>query len=214
MSKRTIAFLMAALLCSASTPALAYRRTYVGPRGGSVTRAAGPYRSGTAVRGPYGGGAVHTQGPYRSGTAVRGPYGGTAVHAQGPYRAGTAVRGPYGGAAVYGRGPYGARGVYSRPAYTWRGVRYARPVWNVGRVDVYRRGFYGYPGYRSYGMYYGLVPGLAAVSGLAFLSAGLLAASYIDSGRTVYVYVVNQGGQNVEYRVDEAGRILSQRVIY
>jgi hypothetical protein len=103
--------------------------------------------------------------------------------------------------------------VYSRPSYAWGGVHYYRPGWNAARVNVFTRGFYGYPGYRSYGLYYGLVPSLAAYSGLAFLSTGLLAASYLDQQTTVYVYVVNEGGQDIEYRVDQYGNILSRQPI-
>jgi hypothetical protein len=58
-----------------------------------------------------------------------------------------------------------------------------------------------------------LTPGLAAVSGLAFLSAGLLIGSYAQQDRTIYVYVVNEGGLNVEYRVDQFGNVISRRVV-
>jgi len=77
---------------------------------------------------------------------------------------------------------------------------------------AFGRGFAGYPGWRSYHSY-GLTPGLAAFGSLAFLSAGLLIGSYPYYSNTVYVYVVNEGGQNVEYRVDSAGNILSARVL-
>jgi hypothetical protein len=184
-----------ALLLGAATPSLA--------------RPVGGYRAS----GPRGGTVTHAQGAYRSGTVVRGPNGGTAAHYSGPYRAGTAVRGPNGYGAVHGRGPYGARTAVSRPSYAWRGVHYYRPGWNAARVNGYGRAFYRYPGYRSYGLYYGLVPSLAAYSSLAFLSAGLLTASYVEQETTVYVYVVNEGGQDVEYRVDQNGNILSRTPI-
>jgi hypothetical protein len=58
-----------------------------------------------------------------------------------------------------------------------------------------------------------LAPGLVAYTGLAFLSAGLLIGSYAEHSRTVYVYVVNEGGQNVEYRVNSAGNVISKRVV-
>jgi hypothetical protein len=58
-----------------------------------------------------------------------------------------------------------------------------------------------------------LAPGLAAFSSLAFLSAGLLIGSYAQQSRTVYIYVVNEGGRNVEYRVDSAGNVISTRVV-
>ena len=51
-----------------------------------------------------------------------------------------------------------------------------------------------------------MAPGLAAYTGLAFLSAGLLIGSYADQSRTVYVYVVNEGGQNVEYPRRQCGQ--------
>jgi len=110
------------------------------------------------------------------------------------------VRGPYGGAA------------YSRNSYAWGGRHYYRPAWNANRINVYGRPFVGYPGWRAYGTY-GLTPGLAAYTGLAFLSAGLLIGSYAQQSNTVYVYVVNEGGQNVEYRVDSAGNVISKRVV-
>jgi hypothetical protein len=58
-----------------------------------------------------------------------------------------------------------------------------------------------------------LAPGLVAYSSLAFLSAGLLIGSYAQQSHTVYVYVVNEGGQNVEYRVNGAGNVISKRVV-
>jgi hypothetical protein len=58
-----------------------------------------------------------------------------------------------------------------------------------------------------------LTPGLAAFSSLAFLSAGLLIGSYAQHDQTIYVYVVNEGGQNVEYRVDSAGNVISRRLV-
>jgi hypothetical protein len=79
-------------------------------------------------------------------------------------------------------------------------------------MHAYGRGFAGYPGWRPYGTY-GLTPGLAAFGSLAFLSAGLLIGSYAYQDNTVYVYVVNEGGQNIEYRVDSYGNILSRRVV-
>ena len=159
------------------------------------------------VNGPRGGSVTHAQGAYRGGTVVHGPNGGRAV----------STHGAYGGHAVYGRGPNGGRGYvgrpgYARPNYHWHGRYYARPGWAPGRVTTFNRGFYRYPGYRAYGTY-GLVAPLAPFAGLAFLSAGLLTASYLANNRTVYVYVVQEDGQNVEYRVDDTGQILSQQVV-
>jgi hypothetical protein len=214
MKRISTVILVATFLGPMSTPAFAQRvGRAVGPRGGTATHYQGAVRSGTRVQGPYGGSATHVSGPYRSGTAVRGPYGGGAAHVSGPYRSGTAVQGRYGGTVVHGRGPYGSRTAYARPSYAWRGVNYVRPGWNAARVGVYGRAFVGYPGFRTYGLYYGLVPPLAAYTGLAFLSAGILTASYLENQRTVYVYVVNEGGQDWEYRVDEEGNILSKRPI-
>jgi hypothetical protein len=102
--------------------------------------------------------------------------------------------------------------MYARNSYYAGGRSYYRPTWNAGQVNVYSRGFYGYPGWHSYG-YYGLAPGLAAFGGLAFLSAGLLIGSYAQEQKTVYVYVVQEGGQNVEYRVDENGKVLSKKTV-
>jgi hypothetical protein len=163
-----------------------------GPQGRTATGARGNY-GGAAVRGPQGGAAA--RGPYGN-AAARGPYGGTA--ARGPY--GTAARGPYGGTA------------YARNSYAYGGRNYYRPGWNASHINVYSRGFYGYPGWHSYGTY-GLAPGLVAFSSLAFLSAGLLIGSYSQQQQTVYVYVVQEGGQNVEYRVDSDGKVLSKKVV-
>jgi len=175
--------------------------TATGPRGGTAGRAYGPRGSVSGARGPHGGGAAHATGRYgRSAGAVRGPYGGTAARATGPYGSRAVARGPYGGAA------------YSRSSYAWGGHNYYRPGWNVNRINLYGRPFVGYPGWRPYGTY-GLAPGLVAYTGLAFLSAGLLIGSYAEQSRTVYVYVVNKGGQNVEYRVNSAGHVISERVV-
>ena len=114
-----------------------------------------------------------------------------------------------GGGSAYVRGGGAA---YARNSYTWGGRHYTRPAWNSNYAYRYGRGFYGYPGWRSYGTY-GLTPGLAAFGSLAFLSAGLLIGSYAYQGDTVYVYIVNEGGQNVEYRVDSAGNIISRRIV-
>jgi hypothetical protein len=157
-------------------------------------------RYGGTVRGPRGGAAQTVTGP--RGTATRGvtPSGRTYQHARGPTGSATAVQGPQGRA-------------YASTRYTYGGHNYYRPTWSANQVNVYSRGFVGYPGYRSYGTYYGLTPGLAAFSSLAFLSAGMLVASYAHQDRTVYVYVVNEGGRNVEYRVDSAGNVISQRPV-
>jgi hypothetical protein len=58
-----------------------------------------------------------------------------------------------------------------------------------------------------------LAPGLVAASSLAFLSAGLLIGTYAEEQRTVYVYVVEEDGEQMEYQVDEQGNILSKRPV-
>jgi hypothetical protein len=180
----------------ASSPAMAQRGGFRGggPRGGSVGHVSGPYRSGTVVHGPYGGSAAHVQGPYRSGTAVSGPHGGGAAHVQGPYGGAAAVRGPHGGVVA-------------------GGVHYGRPGWDAGHFHGYQRRYYGYPGWRTYGMTYGLAPALAGISALGFLSSGLLVGSYADASETIYVYVVEEDGQQVEYRVTGSGTVLSRTVV-
>ena len=181
----------------------------------TVARPAQAYRGG-AARGPRGGSVAHVGGPYRGATVAHGAYGGTAVHAHGPYGGGTAVRGPYGGGAAsvhghggyYGGGPgrYGYRGGYY-------GAHAIRPGWGGTRYYGYQRGFLGYPGWHSYGMRYGLIGPLAAFSSLAFLSSGLLVGSYASGPQTVYVYVVQENGEDVEYRVDSNGQVLSRTVV-
>jgi hypothetical protein len=70
----------------------------------------------------------------------------------------------------------------------------------------------GYPGWHRYGTY-GLAAPLAAFTGLAFLSAGLLIGTYARENRTVYVYVVNDNGVQTEYQVDSDGKVLSKRPV-
>jgi hypothetical protein len=107
------------------------------------------------------------------------------------------VRGPHGGYAT-GR-HYG-------------GHYYHRPVWGTAAVGAFARPYAAYPGWRFYGTY-GLAPGLTAISGLAFLSAGLLVGTYSAEQHTVYVYVVEEDGVQIEYRVDEYGNVLSKRPV-
>jgi hypothetical protein len=112
------------------------------------------------------------------------------------------VRGPYGGAAAVG----------PRGGYAYRGHAYRRPAIAAGGVGFYGRRFVGYPGWRAYGTW-GLVAGLAAFSSLAFLSNGYLVGSYPEAQRTLYVYVVEEDGQNVQYVVDSQGSIISREVL-
>ena len=223
MRSRCLGYIVAASLVLAQTaPGFAQRRGATGPRGGSVHHSGGPRRGATTVTGPRGGTAGRAYGPRGSVSGARGPYGGGAAHATGRYgRSAGAVRGPYGGTAARATGPYGSRAVargpyggaaYSRSSYVWGGRQYYRPAWNANRINVYGRPFVGYPGWRGYGTY-GLAPGLVAFTGLAFLSAGLLIGSYAEQSKTVYVYVVNEGGRDVEYRVDSDGNVISRRVV-
>jgi hypothetical protein len=62
-------------------------------------------------------------------------------------------------------------------------------------------------------MHYGLIGPLAAFSSLAFLSAGLLVGSYPTGSETVYVYIVEEDGQNVQYQVDSAGNVISRTIV-
>jgi hypothetical protein len=102
-----------------------------------------------------------------------------------------------------------------------RGHVQQRPEHHVGRVAVhgerdvvgYRRPFAGRPGFRSYGVYYGLVPGLQLYPSLGFLADGLLVGSYPDDGGTDYVYLVQEDGVNRRYVVTNQGRIRSAQVI-
>jgi hypothetical protein len=200
--RRALIYLMTgSLFAQIASPALAQRRGATGPRGGQVQRAGGARRGATTYHGPRGGTAARAYGPRGSVGGVRGPHGGTAGRAYGAHGSVSGVRGPYGGGAAH-----------VRQSYNWGGRHYYRPAWNTHQIYTFGRGFAGYPGWRPYHSY-GLAPGLAAFGGLAFLSAGLLIGSYAHYGNTVYVYVVNEGGQNVEYRVDSAGNILSARVL-
>ena len=166
-----------------------------------MQRSGGARRGVTTYQGSRGGSAARAYGPRGSVSGARGAYGGSAAR----------VNGRYGGSAARVNGRYGGT-AYARNSYAWGGRNYYRPAWNASHMHAYGRGFAGYPGWRPYGTY-GLTPGLAAFGSLAFLSAGLLIGSYPYEGNTVYVYVVNEGGQNIEYRVDSYGNILSRRVV-
>ena len=223
MRGRSLSYIVTASLLLAQTAptAFAQRRGATGPRGSTVHHSGGPRRGATTVTGPRGGTAGRAYGPRGSVSAARGPYG-AAAHATGRHgRSAGAVRGPYGGTAARATGPYGSRAVargpyggaaYSHSSYVWGGRQYYRPAWNANRINVYGRPFVGYPGWHGYGTY-GLAPGLVAFTGLAFLSAGLLIGSYAEQSKTVYVYVVNEGGRDVEYRVDSDGNVISRRVV-
>jgi hypothetical protein len=110
------------------------------------------------------------------------------------------------------RGGVVARGGWVGNRYHYGGHYYRRPVWGSAGVYGFARPYAAYPGWRFYGTY-GLAPGLMAASSLAFLSAGLLVGSYPEEERTVYVYVVDEDGVQMEYRVDEDGQVLSKRPV-
>lgn len=165
-----------------------------GGGGGGYAHVGGPVRGASVARGPAGGGVAHVGGPVHGATVTRGPAGGGTAHVRGPAGGATAVRGPGGAVAAHGH------------------ANYASPRWAGNRYAGYQRGFVGYPGWRSYGMHYGLIGPLVGVSSLAFLTSGLLIGSFAQSGQTVYVYVVEEDGQNVEYRVTEDGTVLSRTV--
>jgi hypothetical protein len=108
------------------------------------------------------------------------------------------------------QGPGGRTAVAGRSYYSG-GRYYARPAWNANRVTVYQRNFYGYPGWRTYGTVYGPVGPLVGLTSVAFLSGALLVGSYAASShQTVYVYVVSEDGQDVQYKVDEKGNVISK----
>jgi hypothetical protein len=192
-----------------------------GPAGGGAVR--GP-AGGTAVRGPAGGTAV--RGP-AGGTVARGPAGGT--FARTPH-GGTFARTPHGGTfartpqgSTFARGPHGgfARAPWGRAAvvhntFFFHGNHFVRPAWGWNHFNHFSAGFWGFPGWTSYGWYWGLCPPLAVYGSLAFLSAGLLIGTYYQGDNydnTVYVYVVHENGVDKEYQVDSYGNILSVRVL-
>ena len=88
-----------------------------------------------------------------------------------------------------------------------------RPTWDTSQVNAYAARFSAFPDWRTYGIFFGLTPDLSAFGNLGFLSSGLLIGSYSQNQRTVYVYVINQSGQNVEYRVDNTGNLISQQAV-
>jgi hypothetical protein len=106
------------------------------------------------------------------------------------------------------RGPYGGRAA----GRYYGGRYYGRPAWGTAAIGAYARPYAAYPGWRFHGTY-GLAPGLLAASSLAFLSTGLLVGTYAAEEQTVYVYVVEEDGVSMEYRVDEQGQVLSKRPV-
>ena len=193
---RSACLLLACLLCAMPLSVQAQRRAGRvqgrGPRGGEID----------AARGPFGAGYVDAEGP-RGGEidGARGPFGAGYVDAEGP-RGGNveASVGPRGRGTVTVEGPRGNEATaYGRVSY--------------GNLDVVRAPYIRYPGYRTYGTYYGLYPPLTAYPGLAFLTAGLLIASYEDNTKTVYVYHVEEECQVLEYQVDDSGNVVSQTVV-
>ncbi|MEM9568081.1 MAG: hypothetical protein AAF974_07210 [Cyanobacteria bacterium P01_E01_bin.34] len=176
------------------SPARAQRRGRVdvrGPRGGEVEGARGPHGAGYIdAEGPRGGDVEGARGPFGAGYIDAEGAGGREVEGTvGPRGRGTVtVEGPRGEASTYGR------------------VRYPN-------LDPIRRPYVRYPGYRTYGNYYGLYPPLAAYPGLAFLTAGLLIASFESNDTTVYVYHIEQECEVIEYQVDDGGNIVSETVV-
>ena len=194
---RTTSFLLAFALALVPLSAQAQRRGRVqtsGPRGGRVDAARGPFGAGTIdADGPRGGSINGTRGPFGAGNVeVEGPRGGEAEAVVGPRGRGSAtVEGPRGNeATVYGRVP------------------------SYYNMNLVRRTYVGYPGYRTYGVYYGLYPPLAVYPGLAFLTAGLLIASFEDnSGTTVYIYHIEKECEVIEYQVSENGNVISEKSV-
>ena len=212
MRRALIYLITGSLFAQLGSPAFAQRRGGGGARGGQVQHSGGARRGATTYQGSRGGSAARAYGPRGSVSGARTPSGASAGRVNGRYGGSAAhVNGRYGGSATHVNGRYGGT-AYARNSYAYGGRHYNRPAWNAGYIHSYGRGFVCYPGWRPYGSW-GLAPGLAAFSSLAFLSAGLLIGSYAYQGGTVYVYVVNEGGVNVEYRVDSAGNIISRRVV-
>jgi hypothetical protein len=135
------------------------------------------------------------------------------MHAPAPAVRTPAARGHEGGQRSFEGGQRSFEGGHR--SFNEHGVRHAAPDWDARRVHGFNRRFDRFPGFRSFGSF-GLAGPLVAYPGLAFLSAGLLASTYVDADdfdRTVYVYIVNEDGQDVEYRVDDAGQILSREPV-
>ena len=165
-----------------------------GPRGGNIDAARGPFGAGKIdAEGPRGGSIDGTRGPFGAGNLdAEGARGGSIDATVGPRGRGSAtIEGPRGNeTTIYGR---------------------VSPSYNMNLV---RRTYIGYPNYRTYGTYYGLYPPLAVYPGLAFLTAGLLIASFDDnSGTTVYVYHIEKECQTIEYQVDEDGNVISEKSV-
>ena len=165
-----------------------------GPRGGNIDAARGPFGAGTIdAESPRGGEINGTRGPFGAGNLdAEGARGGEIDATVGPRGRGSAtIEGPRGNeTTVYGR---------------------VSPSYNL---NIVRQPYIRYPNYRTYGTYYGLYPPLAVYPGLAFLTAGLLIASFEDnSGTTVYVYHIEKECEIIEYQVDENGNVISEKSV-
>ncbi len=88
------------------------------------------------------------------------------------------------------------------------------PVRRDHDVDRYRYGYVHRPGWRTYGVWYGLYGPLAVYPSLAFLDDALLVGSYVDAaGEVVYIYVLDVDGLQHEYDVTAGGRVLRDVII-
>lgn len=197
LNKKTTSLLMICLLVLLPISAQAQRRGRIegsGRRGGEIDAVRGPFGAGKIdAEGPRGGKIDGTRGPFGAGNLeVDGSRGGEIDATVGPRGRGSAtIEGPRGNeTTVYGR---------------------VSPSYNM---NVVRRTYVGYPNYRTYGTYYGLYPPLAVYPGLAFLTAGLLIASFNDnSGTTVYVYHIEKECEVIEYQVNENGNVISEKSV-
>ncbi len=98
---------------------------------------------------------------------------------------------------------------YRVGGHEYRERHFERPRVDVGRYEFHYRRLPHYHAWRSFG----LAPPLARYPSLVFLQNGLLVGSYYEDGRTIYIYIVDEGGIHREFRVDQSGNILSETVL-
>jgi hypothetical protein len=104
----------------------------------------------------------------------------------------------------------GLRGSWlSRREFSARGRHFFRPRIDI---DLFARPYYSLPRFHRYGTW-GLVAPLTSYPDLAFLNDAMLVGTYYSDGRTVYVYVIDEGDHHMEFRVDQYGNVISEYAV-
>jgi hypothetical protein len=118
--------------------------------------------------------------------------------------------GPH-GTTTFATGPRG-QVLVARNSFTGGGRTFVRPAFDAHRMAAVQHSFVGVAGFTPF-FSFGLVAPLWSYPSLSFLSTGILIGSYPYEDETVYVYVVNEDGQDVQYLVDSNGNVLSAQYL-